>query len=146
MKNFSDTSLLNKKILITLVTSVSILSAGCVSSDNPRLTVGDCFEIPSEGTLTRVKSMDCNAKPNAQLYAEFESEEDNFSSVVPGNQQTRTELECNNLLKDLVEDENSLPEDFRIFITFPTEDEWESGERKIQCVVTSESGLDKPLL
>ena len=144
----------NNMLILVLGIVMSFLSAGCVGSSAANLTVGDCFEVPDEGEFSRVNSLDCDTEHTAQLYAEFESEDDDYSSI-DGNlgvDQTSGivisgfELECNNLLVDIVENGIDLPEDFEIFLIYPTEDEWESGERKIQCVITSESGMNSTLI
>jgi len=126
---------------------------GCGSSVSAAdLSIGDCFETPEEGQFTKVEKLDCEENHTAELYAEFASEEDDYSKISGSDlgvdQSTglilsELELRCNELLVEVVENGADLPDDFDIFLIYPTEEEWEDGERNVQCVVTSETGFSE---
>jgi|GEM_PF-3730495 len=143
-------------IFIIGLFALSISSCSFINRNSSDLIVGSCFDVPPEGEFSDVELLSCDESPTAQVYAEFRSEEIDYSKLINSelniNQESgivinSTELKCNEFLVELIEaDEINLPEDFQMFTIHPSEEAWIEGDKTVLCLVTSELGLEGSLI
>lgn len=134
-----------------LVILFSLLLVSCSSDTTAAedLEVGDCFEKPDEGEFRQILLTDCELPHTAQLFAQFTSEFDEYENLKSASLNVdpstklvinNSELKCNELLAEVALKNQDVPEDFTLFVLYPSEDAWNSGDKSVQCVLTT----DKP--
>jgi hypothetical protein len=128
---------------LVLLAGLALAFTGIACQGNVfQLKVGDCFNGAATGTVTDVSNVDCATPHDAEVYFIFDYP--NPPSDYPGTAtvQTTSEDGCKPPFATFVgvDFDNSI---YGLSYLSPTSNSWATGDRKIQCLVTPESGATK---
>jgi hypothetical protein len=109
------------------------------------LSVGTCFDNPAGNTLgiTSVTAIACTKAHNAQVFAEFDTTGGSF----PGTAalERRADSGCNARIAGNV-DQSKITSTMSLHFIFPQQLAWDSGQRRINCLIVDSRDMTSSLL